>query len=245
MAQSIQDSLRDLLYLARNADIPALKKEKANLELRLSAINNIIAWNEQLHTAVDLDAAPIPGKRPPVTSSGPPQATGPAPLYDHDRNPAIVNNPPEPKKRGPRKKKPPEPLPPRCVDHDDPPETHINPDDPSPPSEEETGDEDFDLDTPEAKATTQEIAGATAEKKRFKFAELMSDIVSYLGKHGRSQATAIYGALGITGGYFSVMMADPRLKARVQRVDRGVYELTAAGHEMYEGLSAPAQTSWK
>lgn len=247
MPQSIQDSLRDLLYLARNADVPALRKEKANLELRLSAINNILAWHQQLHEAVDIDAAPAPGTRPPVTSHSP-KAPGanPGPLYDHDRNPTITENASPPKRKYTRRQPQPE-LPPRCVDKDDPPEIRVDPDDPAPDDTgvEETEDNVLESDSPEAIETVKEIAAGSAEKKRFAFADLMSKIVMYLGKNGQSKGASIWPSIGITRGYFGLLMADARVKVRVRRVALGVYELTEAGHEMYEGLSSPKQESWR
>ncbi len=261
MPQTIQDSLRDLLYLARNADIVEMKKEKSRLELRLSAVNRIIEWNAELNSAVELDAAPPPGAHKAPTYHSPPTAiaaaakhaatsTGPAPMYDHDRNPTIVNAPSDPKaprRRGPGKKNLKPDLPPGCVDEYDPPERRVDPDDPVPEDlgEAETEENVLEADTPEAIENVKEIAEATPEKRRFKFAELMSAIVMYLGKHGQSPSSEIFPAIGITRQYLGLLLGDERIKTRVRRAAPGVYELTESGKEMYEGLAAPAQTSWK
>lgn len=212
---TVADSLRSMVNLAKDANVEELHLEKARLETRLDAVNRLLEWREKIGLLME------------AANAGPAVPVQPQNGYV----PPAVRIPPSAYQQS------------SVDERDPPPRTQLDREDLQTSSGvgPEAG---IEADDAEALKRTSAYLRLPAAKRASAFAEKLSKMVLACGRDertvGYASPAAFVAATGMTRHYVGMLLADHRVKARIERVGHGQYRLTAEGRGLYKALTSSA-----
>lgn len=207
MPAAVKDSLRDMLYLARNADVAALRQELAQLEARADAIRRLLEWNESIaKTYGDLDQIMPPNPAAPKA-------------VKVQRNDSVDSRDPPPRPA----KEDGAPVATRAggVEEDADGENVLEADTP----EAIAATKEL-LGLPPQQMSRAFVGHITK----------LVNALGAVGKGQSLKMINIIAEVGLTREFVQNFIKDPRTTKFVERTGFGLYGLTMDGWELYEGL---------